>query len=417
MTNATGPQSHVLKLIQLLGEPVLLLAWPLGSKGGNSRWKYLDAETYMGDTQYLCNLGNGNIGVALGAKSGGLISIDLDDDDVLNAFLSCNPAIRDTLISRGKRGGNVWYRMVGSYPDRVQHIKDGRTSVGEWRSNGGQTIIYGQHPDGGRYELVNERQPRRIRFDEIKWPQGLTPPAALPTEQLMSVSADGFQHAARNTTAFSTPQSASVDLCGLLSSSVKCVDDCVRIAMPDGPGANHSALFRLARGLLTLAVRNRKPSTLDEKMVAFEAWYLLANERGVLKVGQTRDQYLVEFVEACENAKYPIQESSMLMEALNTAKAHDTESPPESQIFTSEPYKLLVKWCFYIQKHADLAGVKWFLSCRDAGQHLGVSHTEAAKMLKALVRFGVLDVAEKSTTTTAARYMYNNKNQPDAFEV
>jgi hypothetical protein len=415
MNTATVPPSHVLELIQLLGEPVLLLAWPLGSKGDKIPWKHLDNKTTMSDTRYLYKLGGGNIGVALGDKSGGLISIDFDDDDALRAFLSCNTAIRDTLISRGKRGGNVWYRMEGLYPDRVQHIKKGRTSVGEWRTTGGQTIIYGQHPDGGRYELVNNKPPMRVRFDQIVWPQGLTGPALL-TEQLPQISGADFQQAARNTTALSSLQLSSVLLSAPLSSSVNCVDDCVLLAMPDGPGANHSALFRLARGLLTLAVRSRKPLTLDEKVAAFDQWHSLANERGVLKVGQTRDQYLGELLDACENAKHPIQESSMLMEALNTAKAQDTESPPESQYFTSESYKLLVKWCFYIQKGADLLGKPWFLPCRYAGKHLGVSHTEASKMLKTLVRFSVLDVTEISTTTNANRYRYKSKNRPEAVE-
>ena len=58
---------------------------------------------------YLASLNHGqNIGVLLGAASEGLCTIDVDDDDRLEAFLSLNPCLRESLISRGSRGGNVW---------------------------------------------------------------------------------------------------------------------------------------------------------------------------------------------------------------------------------------------------------------------------------------------------------------------
>ena len=51
---------------------------------------------------YLANLNHGhNIGVLLGQASNGLCTIDCDDDAALEAFLRCNPQLRDSLISRG----------------------------------------------------------------------------------------------------------------------------------------------------------------------------------------------------------------------------------------------------------------------------------------------------------------------------
>ena len=61
---------------------------------------------------YLASLNHGqNIGVLLGAASEGLCSIDVDNDDRLEAFLSLNPGLRESLISRGSRGGNMWLRI------------------------------------------------------------------------------------------------------------------------------------------------------------------------------------------------------------------------------------------------------------------------------------------------------------------
>jgi len=79
--------NHITILIQLLGEPVLLLGWPIGKKGTQKPWKHLEAATAMKDAAYLRYLEKGNIGVALGDKSGGLISIDWDEDGILDEFL------------------------------------------------------------------------------------------------------------------------------------------------------------------------------------------------------------------------------------------------------------------------------------------------------------------------------------------
>ena len=55
--------------------------------------------------------------------------------------------------------------------------------------------------------------------------------------------------------------------------------------------------------------------------------------------------------------------------------------------------------------HADDDGV-WYLSCRSAGEVLGISHTLAARLLKMLVRDEVLQIARQNTTVQATRYRY-----------
>lgn len=63
--------------------------------------------------------GGNNIAVLTGAASGGLCSIDLDDDNSVESFLSLNPELATTLRSRGKRGCNFWYAF-GAHTRRHQ---------------------------------------------------------------------------------------------------------------------------------------------------------------------------------------------------------------------------------------------------------------------------------------------------------
>lgn len=77
-----------------------------------------------------------NIAVYLGKASGGLCAIDFDADEDLAAFLTANPKLTNTLRSRGSRGGMVWLRVRGDYPEscnRAQRflILDGEPGRGK----------------------------------------------------------------------------------------------------------------------------------------------------------------------------------------------------------------------------------------------------------------------------------------------
>ena len=150
------------------------------------------------DTQtegYQKSLAGGNVGVVLGASSNDLCAIDIDDDQDIEPFLEINPALRKTLISRGARGVQIWVRcekdpqceLLGmqSYPKLYGiKFKDGvRDKIsktnpqnrqpgqfGEWRSDGGQSIVYGRHPAGHDYTFKNAAAVISIRFRDIRWP-------------------------------------------------------------------------------------------------------------------------------------------------------------------------------------------------------------------------------------------------------
>jgi hypothetical protein len=157
-----------------------ILAIPLGKKGPNTKeWQKLTL-THM-TPDYLASLnGNKNISVSLGPASQGLCSIDVDNDDELERFLSLNPALQGSLISRGVRGANIWARIKGDYPKSYGLWKKGsrkskETKFGEWRANGNQAIIAGKHPSGCLYS-DNGKHPIEIEFSHTAWPESLDLP-------------------------------------------------------------------------------------------------------------------------------------------------------------------------------------------------------------------------------------------------
>ena len=118
---------------------------------------------------------NVNVGVVQGTPSLGLVSIDCDTDEGLNSFLTSNPVLSGTLISKGSRGGNVWLRVTDTYP-KTTKIKDKYDNPwGEFRSNGGQTVIWGVHPSGCSY-TNNGMSVSPVNFSDIKWVDGLQLP-------------------------------------------------------------------------------------------------------------------------------------------------------------------------------------------------------------------------------------------------
>jgi len=120
-----------------------------------------------------------NIAVYLGQASGGLCAIDFDADEDLSAFLAVNPKLEATTRSRGSRGGMVWLRVEGDYPESCnpahKHF--------EWRANNRLSTIYGRHPQGMDYTLLVDAVPVALPFSEINWPEGWDLPWVLAEGQ------------------------------------------------------------------------------------------------------------------------------------------------------------------------------------------------------------------------------------------
>jgi P4 family phage/plasmid primase-like protien len=203
---------HIQKLYSLLGAETVLLPAVQGEKRPvPSRWEdefkklrpkpdFEWQKVRFADTQveeYQEQLVKGNVGVALGSVSGGLCAIDIDDDQDMETFFDLNPGLRHSLVTRGARGCQIWIRCIedtkyrqlqlDSYPKKTHPLKfkmgfrnkvnkagvETAGQFGEWRSDGGQSIIYGRHPDGHNYSFINEAPVISVRFRDIVWPPTL----------------------------------------------------------------------------------------------------------------------------------------------------------------------------------------------------------------------------------------------------
>ena len=164
------------RIYELLGSAVLIII-PLREKGPKSKaWQQLTFEqTQVPEyqDQLLATIQRGgNIGVLVGPASG-VAAIDIDLDSEVETFLELNPAFADSFRTRGAVGCQFWCRPVGDYPATLVHSKKkipGRNKrVAEARFGGGhQSVIWGLHPCGDRYQWLSEAKPIEIRFENIR---------------------------------------------------------------------------------------------------------------------------------------------------------------------------------------------------------------------------------------------------------
>lgn len=150
----------------------VLLSVPKGNKGPRLHGWEKTLPEVMHNAGHLRTLEEGNIGVLLGRVSGGLCALDFDVDADADAFLAVNPPLAASFRSRGKRGCQVWLRLVGEFP-ASENVKDatGRKTC-ELRADGRQSIVAGVHPDGMEYTWPVDAPPLTLPFAEVAWPEG-----------------------------------------------------------------------------------------------------------------------------------------------------------------------------------------------------------------------------------------------------
>jgi len=186
MDSSNGFPINFDRLTTLLPKAILLPIYPQ-KKNPLYRWRKINFAQSRRPRYQRWLSERANTGVALGTPSGNLCAIDVDNDQLLQEFVNLNPDFAGTLCSKGARGCQFWLQLVGDYPHCVHKLKtrDGE-KWGEWRADGGQSIIRGIHPEGCYYRLLCDAPPIEIRFDDIKWPPGLilpwkNPPAPVAT--------------------------------------------------------------------------------------------------------------------------------------------------------------------------------------------------------------------------------------------
>jgi hypothetical protein len=378
---------------ELLGHDVLLLAWPKGSKGTKRKWGNLTVDSMT--PAYLKKLERGNIGVALGEKSGNLVALDVDTDEMIQPFLTANSFLKDTLQTHGARGRVFWIRMAGEYPHATKRLKnDSGEDCGEFRSNGSQSIIHGIHPSGKAYAIVNHAKPVIVEFASIIWPTEITNPPKLETQ--LPVTATEDTEDTEDTKDTDESEEGAVWLF-----SVHSVEDALRISTPTMPHQNYRCALVLARAVKAVEAQAGKPFTPEQHRDIHNQWLIRAAQ--FLRPGQTKEDYFMEYLNAYKLAKYPLG-SVVMAQAIEAAKKNPL--PPDMLTWTDNPdVRLLAAICRELQSMAG--NEPFYLSARTVQNIFKHdTHATGAKWLRSFCVMQILDEVEKGKGMRASRYRF-----------
>ncbi len=173
-------QTKLTLIERLLGEDVFFVPCEWGTKKPLVTYVERPFEaTKTPAYRALFEIQEVNVAIYLGKASGGLCAIDFDSDEDLNEFLGLNPALANSLRSRGSRGSMLWVRIKGDYPQSC-NSKDKHF---EWRADKRLSTIYGRHPTGVEYQVVVDAAPAELAFSEIVWPESWELPWNLVDDQ------------------------------------------------------------------------------------------------------------------------------------------------------------------------------------------------------------------------------------------
>jgi hypothetical protein len=382
-SNPQRAHCRVPAIRKLLGNDVLLLAWPRGSKGTKTAWGHLTVAA-MDDPAYLAKLEHGNIGVALGEVSNGLCSLDLDSDELLAAFLESNPQIAGSLRTRGARGGNIWMRCTGSYPGTLKLKTVDGSDAGEWRSHGVQTIISGDHPSGVPYRCTVRSAPFELAaFECLVWPSEIRPPKAKSEKAVELLPSDSIEHSYTATQLHSYAENTAPQPLSNSETQAVFVRTFFEISqfVPSSRHESDGLLFAMAGAMLTWEKGQGRKATDAEKLSIFKTWWEQAQEHVDPDMDQTI--FLSKWLGACLRRKFASDETPLLVawQAAQTAPL-----PPAAErdygIELHPKLKLLVAFLANLQSIQGDA--PFFLSFRDAGTLLGVPHTTAFHWMELL---------------------------------
>lgn len=178
-------------------------------------------------------------------------------------------------------------------------------------------------------------------------------------------------------------------------SSVRIPPSCI----PNQYGQRNACLFSLARFLKGVIPNASK----DQREELVSRWWLMA-EPNV----RTKDVSVsvLEFHLAWDRVKFiPGDEWTQVMAAL---PQDPTSNPGDKWDIVG---RRLYSLCQLLDRHQrqSFSSAPFLLSCRKAGEALGIDHRLAANLLNAFVRSGLLDIVVPSTKRRAARYRLNHR--------
>jgi bifunctional DNA primase/polymerase-like protein len=352
------------------------------------------------------------LAVILGRVSGDLCCRDFDDADAYDVWASEYPDDAALLpTAKTARGHHVYFRSVG---ERTRELSDG-----ELRGEGSYCLLPPSvHPQGTVYRwlrsmpdeipLIDPRDAGLVRLWAAQPDEGQSKQRNGGTQEQSNsgyrgtdvVTGDGPEHEI-----VSRVSGKETARC-----SIRSVEEAVEAALPTVPHDNHRSLFTLARALLALEVYLIGEGRLgldghlppECKIEAFELWY--AQAQAHLRAEQTKDEYLVEFLAACEDADTPL--GCGTLEEIWAAAKKARAPVAAAQKFSDE--RLILFWTFLRELQRHYGDAPFFLAVRIVNERFGVSVRTAHQWIKAFEGLGVINCVKKGNAQShrASRFMY-----------
>lgn len=334
-----------------------------------------------------------NIGVLLGPKSG-LIDIEADGAEQERAFADlfdgCEIPVTPVFKSlRGKHRLFRWDDALRTIGKGVVSFRGLEIRIGA-DGKGAQSLLPPSlNTDGTARQWL-------VPLDDCK-------PAPLPSVVLQriieanrgKVDIDGAANTAYGLSTTVSPKSSTS------------IEEAIRSTLPAGLGKRNRAIFDFARKLKSIPEFSQL--SLKELRPLVRRWHEAALPFIGTKPFETT---WLEFGRAWKAVRHPEGHGPIDTVFADAIKSAARFPPAAAREYEQSGVKLLVALCRQLQR---IAGSEpFFLSCREAGRLLGVSHTEAWDWLSLLVMDQVLSVVEAGSHSTrrASTFRYLGELEP-----
>ncbi|MBX3367239.1 MAG: bifunctional DNA primase/polymerase [Phycisphaeraceae bacterium] len=323
----------------------------------------------------------GNVGVAFGEPSGGVVDVDLDHPRALELADSFLPHTGLTWGRASKPRSHRLYRLTAPHATRKWTRKPFGMIV-ELRSTGCQTIAPGSiHPSGEPIRWDDEGEPALIHPDELVRAIG---------ELVVAVVGVGVEaavvEAKANTKPTSDDPSIPVDPIrpkDPVDPIRMTPEQVIESAKVDGPHLHDPMTLRLARGLKL----NARVPSIEAAQVHFDAWW--AKSRPHCS-DQDTEAARFKFERAFLSARDPLGSPGVAASVL--ASVNELPSALASKPF-GMPLARFVDALAEMGRRSE--GTPFALSARMVARAFGVSDSVAHEWMKGLERRGLIRTTDR----------------------
>jgi len=337
------------------------------------------------------------VAVVLGAVSGDLWARDFDVPEALPRWAAAFPDVARGLPRVATARG---HHVFGCWPG----VTFADLADGEMRAGGGCYCLLppSKHPTGHVYTwripppaAIPRLDPATVGLDRT-WCPDTSPPEQRDRGPWNRETEESENQRVRET--------EEVWGCntGENGNDPVTLPELIRRAIPQSEHENYRTLFLLARGMKALALARGREWTMREiEALAFTPWY---ERNRHLRQGQTRAEYLSEFLRGYDLVRHPL--GAGVLDA-TWAKSATIEPPPAARQFVSPDLQRVVTWCSLLQ--AVAGDGPFYLSVRLLQGKLRLGSPRAASaILRRLVEVGILAEVEKGgrDTNRATRFRF-----------